>query len=459
MSRSFLVVTVVFVVLALLGDARPAWTRAPRRVAVTQRTPRGRRDQLALVRRRSACPGRRAGTGSVTRAHARRGGAVAHRPGSARRRRARPPTGDPLAEGDGSIEELAVGLRETLDEVEALSAAQHAIQLEVGGLRPGARVARRAGRDPHRAGGDAGRRGCRRRAGRHDAGRAADRGRGWRIPGRRARPRERRPARPGCTVAIRVRAGPARAGLSIADDGPGITPRGRAPPSLPVAAASPTWSPRAPRCGAGRRRCASGSAGHDRPLRLVGRLTRGLREDPQARRGALRGFRAPPAGSMLAVSGGATAGPGDPAAHRPEVFDARTRYTTHSRRDEAGQGLAEYALILALVAIVAIVALIFLGDQIATIFRRSALDLSPTAGASGGVPTASRLDRVVDRFLERPCPVRASSTVGERSVGPARTPAARLGRRRGTRLADRLSSGGATARSRPPRTSRPGRRS
>ena len=33
------------------------------------------------------------------------------------------------------------------------------------------------------------------------------------------------------------------------------------------------------------------------------------------------------------------------------------------RRDEAGQGLAEYALILALIAIVAIIALIFLGGQ------------------------------------------------------------------------------------------------
>jgi len=32
-------------------------------------------------------------------------------------------------------------------------------------------------------------------------------------------------------------------------------------------------------------------------------------------------------------------------------------------RDEDGQGLAEYALILALIAIVAIVALIFLGRQ------------------------------------------------------------------------------------------------
>ena len=35
--------------------------------------------------------------------------------------------------------------------------------------------------------------------------------------------------------------------------------------------------------------------------------------------------------------------------------------------DEDGQGLAEYALILALIAIVAIVALIFLGGQVSTI--------------------------------------------------------------------------------------------
>ena len=37
------------------------------------------------------------------------------------------------------------------------------------------------------------------------------------------------------------------------------------------------------------------------------------------------------------------------------------------RKDEEGQGLAEYALILALIAIVAIVALIFLGSQISQI--------------------------------------------------------------------------------------------
>jgi pilus assembly protein Flp/PilA len=36
-------------------------------------------------------------------------------------------------------------------------------------------------------------------------------------------------------------------------------------------------------------------------------------------------------------------------------------------RDEEGQGLAEYALILALIAIVAILALIFLGSQVSKI--------------------------------------------------------------------------------------------
>ena len=40
------------------------------------------------------------------------------------------------------------------------------------------------------------------------------------------------------------------------------------------------------------------------------------------------------------------------------------------RRDEEGQGLAEYALILALIAIIAIVALAFLGGQIADILSQ-----------------------------------------------------------------------------------------
>ena len=37
------------------------------------------------------------------------------------------------------------------------------------------------------------------------------------------------------------------------------------------------------------------------------------------------------------------------------------------RREDEGQGLAEYALILALIAIIVIVALIFLGGQVSTI--------------------------------------------------------------------------------------------
>ena len=41
------------------------------------------------------------------------------------------------------------------------------------------------------------------------------------------------------------------------------------------------------------------------------------------------------------------------------------------RSDEEGQGLAEYALILALIAIVAIVALLFLGTQSSTFLSTS----------------------------------------------------------------------------------------
>ena len=39
----------------------------------------------------------------------------------------------------------------------------------------------------------------------------------------------------------------------------------------------------------------------------------------------------------------------------------------HFARSDEGQGLAEYALILALIAIVAIIALLFLGGQVSTI--------------------------------------------------------------------------------------------
>ena len=41
-------------------------------------------------------------------------------------------------------------------------------------------------------------------------------------------------------------------------------------------------------------------------------------------------------------------------------------------RDEDGQGLAEYALILALIAIIAIAALVLLGEQISSILQEIA---------------------------------------------------------------------------------------
>ena len=49
---------------------------------------------------------------------------------------------------------------------------------------------------------------------------------------------------------------------------------------------------------------------------------------------------------------------------RPMTFLAKI--VSSLKRDE-GQGLAEYALILALIAIVAIIALIFLGNQVSAI--------------------------------------------------------------------------------------------
>ncbi len=48
----------------------------------------------------------------------------------------------------------------------------------------------------------------------------------------------------------------------------------------------------------------------------------------------------------------------------------RIRSFLATLRRETGQGLAEYALILALIAIVAIVALLFLGGQISTILSQ-----------------------------------------------------------------------------------------
>ena len=49
------------------------------------------------------------------------------------------------------------------------------------------------------------------------------------------------------------------------------------------------------------------------------------------------------------------------------MYQLIDRVASHMRNDDEGQGLAEYALILALIAIVAIIALIFLGSQVSSI--------------------------------------------------------------------------------------------
>lgn len=48
-------------------------------------------------------------------------------------------------------------------------------------------------------------------------------------------------------------------------------------------------------------------------------------------------------------------------------------------RDQLGQGLAEYALLLALIAVVAIAALLIMGGQIAAILQDIANQINPPA--------------------------------------------------------------------------------
>ena len=52
------------------------------------------------------------------------------------------------------------------------------------------------------------------------------------------------------------------------------------------------------------------------------------------------------------------------------ITDLYLRVMSTLRRDEEGQGLAEYALILALIAIIAIIALIFLGNQVSSVLSK-----------------------------------------------------------------------------------------
>ena len=61
---------------------------------------------------------------------------------------------------------------------------------------------------------------------------------------------------------------------------------------------------------------------------------------------------------------------GEPAGKEVANVPMLTALIATVRYDDEGQGLAEYALILALIAIVAIIALLFLGGQISGILNQ-----------------------------------------------------------------------------------------
>ena len=72
------------------------------------------------------------------------------------------------------------------------------------------------------------------------------------------------------------------------------------------------------------------------------------------------------------------------------------------RNENEGQGLAEYALILALIAIVAIVALIFLGGQISGILNTVGQSVEPTRRRrSRPTPRGSALVAVFEPFCRK----------------------------------------------------------
>ena len=135
-TRASLGSVVVFVVLGLLGDARPAAARARRRLAVSRPTPHtpSERADYAMTWLRvfldEIAPGR-------SRAHR---AALSERSRIARDLHAEvvPAVRRALAEAEreGSVEHLAASLRDVLHEVDALVGSEHAIQLEVGGIVP-----------------------------------------------------------------------------------------------------------------------------------------------------------------------------------------------------------------------------------------------------------------------------------------------------------------------------------
>ena len=66
-----------------------------------------------------------------------------------------------------------------------------------------------------------------------------------------------------------------------------------------------------------------------------------------------------------------------------EILDRIFAFVNYMRTKEEGQGLAEYALILVLVAIVCVAALIFLGGSINNVLSNVGANIASQPGGGG----------------------------------------------------------------------------
>ena len=79
------------------------------------------------------------------------------------------------------------------------------------------------------------------------------------------------------------------------------------------------------------------------------------------------------------------------------------------RNDDHGQGLAEYALILALIAMVAVIALLFLGSQVSTMLdtsRSSPSDTNRRPSLRAAAADAAAAFDIPGRIRRDPAPCR-----------------------------------------------------
>ena len=366
--------------LGLARDLRPAVVRTRTRLRVEGRPNRPGAAFVALrVFLDELVPGREAGRAEAAESERGRLAADLHADVLPSLRRALAE-----AEGGGTVERLAADLRTAVDEVEALLLARRSIVLEEMGLLSGIEwlAERTEDRSDVRVQILVDTDGARSRRRRRPA--AARRGAG-RIPRRAARPRQRRAPRarrlgrrqgrghagprPGAGRGRRGRAADRRGGVPRGAAGAGSRtcgPRRRRPARRWRSAAAPAT---------GERRSATAGT----PSRVASTRTR----TPNGRCGSSRlrapcrpqpPLRDPTDGRARPISpsvDGVVRALADPARRirrtGSQSWPASSTIRLAHRDDERGQGLAEYALILALIAIVSIVALIFLGGAISDI--------------------------------------------------------------------------------------------